>query len=121
MKKIIWISSIVLILIMVLISKSYAMEGDGGATKKGSNYGIVQPTIDTKLVGNIGGIIFIVQIIGTAVAVGASIYLGMKYMIASAEEKANVKKKWIPFVVGAIIFFGATGILKLISLIAGWF
>ena len=68
-----------------------------------------------------GGTIGVVQIVGTAVAVGASIYLGIRYIFSSVEEKADIKKKLIPFVIGVIIFYGATGILQLIGLVAKWF
>ena len=36
--------------------------------------------------------------------------LGIKYMMGSAEEKAEYKKTMIPYVVGAILIFAATTI-----------
>ena len=111
MKKV--INTIVFSLIMVIISTcSYAEDITAGIT---------QPTIDPGLAGSINGIIGLIQIVGTLVAVGACVYLGIRYVISSVEEKADIKKKLIPFVIGTIIFFGATGILQLIAYFAGLF
>ena len=50
-----------------------------------------------------------------AVVVGA--FLGMKFMISSAEDKAKVKETLIPFIVGCIVVFGGFGIWKVIVLV----
>ncbi len=83
--------------------------------------GIDKPQLDGNLLNMLGGIIGVIQIVGTAVAVGASIYLGIRYVMASVEEKADIKKKLIPFVIGVVIFYGATGIIQLIGNIAKMF
>ena len=81
---------------------------------------ISPPKIDDGLAGNIKGVIGVIQLVGVLVAVVASIYLGIRYVISSTDEKADIKKKLIPFVVGVVMFYGATGILQLIADIAGW-
>ena len=48
----------------------------------------------------------------TSVIIGA--ILGIKLMISSAEEKAEVKKMLIPYIVGCIVVFGGFGIWKLV-------
>lgn len=40
--------------------------------------------------------------------------LGIKYMIGSAEEKADYKKTLVPLLVGAILVFGASAVAKII-------
>lgn len=80
-----------------------------------------QPEIDKDLAPIIMKIVGVIQIVGTFVAVGASIYLGIRYVLSSVDEKADIKKKLIPFVIGVIIFYGATGILQLIASAATWF
>ena len=82
---------------------------------------IGQPQIDGDLASMFGPVIGAIQIVGTAVAVAASIFLGIRYVLSSVEEKAEIKKKMIPFVIGVIIFYAATGILRLIAKVAGWF
>ena len=64
---------------------------------------------------NFGGkVAGIVQIVGTAVSVGALIIIGIRYVISSAEEKAEYKERMIPFVIGAALLFGASNIIKII-------
>ena len=53
------------------------------------------------------------QWIGYAVAVGMLVYVGIKYIMASADEKANLKNSLIRYVIGAVLIAGA-------STIAGW-
>lgn len=48
------------------------------------------------------GVIFIVGII-----------LGIKFMMASTEEKANLKEMLIPYFIGSVVIFAAFGIWKL--------
>lgn len=80
-----------------------------------------KPKVDTDLANVLKSIVGVVQIVGTGVAVIASIWLGIRYVLSSVDEKADIKKKLIPFVIGAIIFYGATGILQLIADVATWF
>ena len=47
--------------------------------------------------------------------------LGIKYMMGSAEEKAEYKKSLVPLLVGAILVFGAAAIAKVIVGLAGTF
>ena len=52
--------------------------------------------------------------IGVVIAVLVGAIMGIKLMLASVEEKAEVKKLLIPYVVGCIIIFGGFGIWKLV-------
>ena len=63
----------------------------------------------------IGAILGIVQVVGYGFAVGMLLYVGIKYMMASANEKADLKKGAINYVIGAIVVFGATTIVTLIQ------
>lgn len=44
--------------------------------------------------------------------------IGIKYMVGSVEEKAEYKKNMRPYLVGCVLAFGITTILKIISSIA---
>lgn len=55
----------------------------------------------------------ILLIIGMAVAVVIASILGIKFMIGSMEEKAQIKESLIPFIIGCIVVFGAFGIWKI--------
>lgn len=68
---------------------------------------------------NVGGtIVAIMQTVGIVVAVVVLLVLGIKYMMGSAEEKAEYKKTMIPYIVGAILIFGATTIANVVFQIA---
>lgn len=61
----------------------------------------------SELTGILWGIgVFIILIWGTT--------LGIRYMFASVEAKADIKKGLIPLGIGAVIIFGALGIWQII-------
>ena len=59
-------------------------------------------------------IIAVVRIVGIVVAVVILLVLGIKYMMGSAEEKAEYKKTMIPYIVGAILIFASTAIVGVV-------
>ncbi|MDD2627641.1 MAG: TrbC/VirB2 family protein [Clostridia bacterium] len=48
-------------------------------------------------------------------AIGAIVFAGVRYMFASADQKADIKKQTIVLVVGAILVFAAIPILKFVD------
>ena len=71
--------------------------------------------VDTSDIEDVGGqIVGIIQIVGTVVSVGTLTIIGIKYALGSAEERASYKKTLIPYIVGAILLFGATNLTQVI-------
>lgn len=70
----------------------------------------------TKLAGNVLGF---VQFVAYAIALGMLIYVGIKYVMASANEKADLKSALVKYVIGAIIIAGASTILAWVMGIGG--
>lgn len=70
-----------------------------------------------KDIGN--SIIGFLQIVGSILSVTVLIILGIKYMVGSADERAEYKKTMIPYLIGAIMIFAITNILGIISTISG--
>ena len=69
-------------------------------------------TVVTGAVQNIWAtVITIVQIL----AIAAVVFAGLRYMFASADQKADIKKSMGILVVGAILVFGATLILGFVT------
>ena len=68
---------------------------------------------ENKLKATSNMIYNILLISGICIAVIVSGILGIKFMIGSAEEKAQIKDALIPFVIGCIVVFGAFGIWKI--------
>ena len=60
-------------------------------------------------------IIGIFQLIGTLASVIVLIVIGIKYMAGSIEERAEYKKTMMPYVIGALLVFGITNILGIVS------
>ena len=59
-------------------------------------------------------IINVVSIVGSAAAIITLIILGIKYMMGSAEEKAEYKKTLLPYIIGAAMVFGASVLVGVI-------
>lgn len=121
MKKQIKIVSIMLVIFMVVATLSnvvlavdipgqIATIGQGNANANADQVVTLGATIVT-----------IMQTVGVVIAVVVLLVLGIKYMIGSAEEKAEYKKTMIPYVVGAILIFAATTIVKVVYNMANAF
>lgn len=52
--------------------------------------------------------------IGIIISLAVGGILGIKYMMTSVEEKAEVKETILPYLIGCFIIFGAFGIWKII-------
>ena len=71
--------------------------------------------VDVSKVQNIGNqIATIIRNVGIVAAVIIIMVLGIKYMLGSAEEKAEYKKVFIPYIIGAVLLFGASAIAQAI-------
>lgn len=69
--------------------------------------------VDT--ITSIGGkIIGIIRTAGVLIAVVILLILGIQYMIGSAEQKADYKKSMVPYIVGAVLLFGASAIAGIV-------
>lgn len=61
--------------------------------------------------GDIAGtIIGVMKWFGYAIAVGMLVYIGIKYIMASANEKADLKNALVKYVIGAVIIIFAVNI-----------
>ena len=61
----------------------------------------------------VGRIYMILMPLGVAITVIVGGILGIKFMIASAEDKAKIKELLVPYVIGCIVIYGALGIWKI--------
>lgn len=86
------------------------IEGPGSLQGNGATLGEGQKLVNTIISWLTG--------IGMAVSVIVLLVLGIKYMIGSAEEKAEYKKTMIPYLVGAVLVFGASAIAQVVYSIA---
>lgn len=134
MKKILKIA-IMLILILILFGQtntiySFSLEnvisqGDSfiekgksrPTTAQENNTTIVttDPQVNTTKLNDASSSIFnVLFMVGVILSVGIGGYLGIKIMVASAEDKAKTKELLIPYICGCIVIFGAFTIWKLV-------
>ena len=109
------IISLIFICIVFAPSMRYATVGEivGGAQDFLNNGEAHDDNLNQETLKNASNIIYNVFLaVGIVVAVIVASILGIQFMIASAEDKAEVKKALVPFVIGCIVVFGAFGIWK---------
>lgn len=124
MKKQVKIISIALVIMMALLSISNVVLATGttGTTStSGSDIGQIIDDIgkgnntDTTKVSNFGKtLVTILQTAGIVVAIVVLLVIGIKYMMGSAEEKAEYKKVMIPYLIGAALIFGGSAIVGIV-------
>lgn len=68
----------------------------------------------TNVTNIAGQVLNIVQIVGVAVATIMLTVLGIKYVSASPNEKAEYKKGMTIYVIGAVLLFGASMLIGVI-------
>lgn len=61
----------------------------------------------------IGSTFYILQLVGSGIAIGVFIFLAVKYMVSSIEDRAQIKQSMIKFVIGSVIFFSSVGIIDI--------
>lgn len=65
--------------------------------------------------GIAGTILGVLQVAAAAIAVIVLVILAIKYIMASPNDKADIKKSATGYIIGAVILFGASGILNWIQ------
>lgn len=113
MKKSIKVISTLLLAIMLVASVAgTVLAVDPNTVLNGlDGNGNVQ-TSDLTKVGN--NIVTIIQVVGIVIAVIVLLIIGIKYMMGSASEKAEFKKSMIPYIVGAVLIFAGTSLVRVI-------
>ena len=124
-KKVILVLMIVAVTLMINVNMTYAADDTKdisdvftGAEDFLDKAGSSSAVDEGKLQSTSNLIYRILFVFGMAIAVVISAVLGIKFMIGSTEEKAQIKEALIPFVLGCIVVFGAFGLWKLIVTVA---
>lgn len=73
--------------------------------------GEIEGARDLFTLGN--KILSILQFIGGGVAVIATLLLAIRYMYSSPDDKAEIKRKLIPYIIGGVMIFGVTNLIRL--------
>ena len=113
MKKSIKVISTLLLTIMLVASiAGTVLAVDPNTVLNGLNGNGNVQTNDLTKVGN--NIVTIIQVVGIVIAVIVLLVIGIKYTMGSASEKAEYKKTMIPYIVGAVLIFAGTSLVRVI-------
>ena len=107
----------ILIIFIVNITNVYAASDSGGLSgvieggKKFIEERQDDVTVTPAELSNVSGQVYNILIsIAVVVVIVVGIFLGIKFMFAGVDEKADVKKSLIIYVIGSVVVFGAFGI-----------
>ena len=124
MNKTLKIAMIIAMMIAVIFSFSgiiFAANAD--ATDATGVIGGIQPGVDKA--GDYSGlqnmatrVISLIQVASIILAVILIAVFGFKFIMGSANEKADYQKSFIPLIVGLVVVFATTSIAKLIMTVA---
>ena len=115
------ISKIVTVLVIIAtILSAFSMVFASGTSSTGGTITIPKGNNPTSsgLTSTVSNVIGIVQFICYAAAVILIVILGIKFMTAAPDAKAEIKKSAVIYVVGAVLVFAAGLLLNLIKNVA---
>lgn len=119
-KKIFKVIILILIVLQVATINIFADTTLANIIKSGDEFvksGKVNDTLENgeeivqSVSNRVASIFLTVGIIASVIVVAV---LGIKFMIGSVEEKAEIKKSLVPFIVGIVIIFGAFTIWSIV-------
>lgn len=114
MKKQVKIISAILIVMMIVLSISNVVLAAPDISGMITDVGNGNDTDTTKISSFGKTIVTVLTAAGVIAAIVVLLVLGIKYMMGSAEEKAEYKKTMIPYLIGAALLFGASAIVQVI-------
>lgn len=71
---------------------------------------------EEKVTDIMGAVVNLISTIGAGVAIIMLVAIGIRYVTAGSEGKADAKKDLTGYVFGAVILFGISGILKIMQM-----
>lgn len=114
MKNTIKIISIMLVVIMLFAVTTNVLGTDTGSLL-GQLRDNPNATVDSpELMAKVANIMSIIRTVAIIAGVIALMIIGVKFIIGSAEEKAEYKKSMVPLIIGIVVVMAATQIITMI-------
>ena len=112
-KTILFLGLILIISLFVGTVNVYASDVEGiigamNGTSKAANDG-------TGIKSAINTVIGLIQYAGTGISLIVVTMLGIKYLLASPSDKADVKKQITPILIGCVLLFGAVNLVAFVA------
>ena len=102
----------IIVMLLMIASTVFAAEELTPGKLKGNTTSVSNGVNSIKDIGNT--FIGILRTVGIVLSVIILMILGIKYMMGSAEEKAEYKKTMIPYIVGAVFIFAASALTDVV-------
>lgn len=113
--KIILILLLSVFLVSIVANESFAV-GSSDAITAMNNMANTDLKDDTGKLGSIiNAVIGLIQVAGTGISMIMVTVLGIRYLMAAPNDKADVKKQIAPLVIGAVILFAAVNLVDIIA------
>ncbi len=114
MEKTIKILTVVMMAVMII----FTVHNFSQAASASSIVDGIKPdssTVDTTDISTMAGkVLGIIQVATAILAVILIAVFGFKFVLGSAQEKADYQKSFIPLIVGVVVVFAASSIAKMI-------
>lgn len=105
----------VLIVLMVVFTTNVFAKGTKEGFGSFTNNMTVTANKSGKTIDSISNVWGIILTVLQVAAIAAVVFAGVRYMFASADSKADIKKQMIWLVIGAVLVFGASTVIQLIT------
>ncbi len=112
-RKIIKILVLILCCTLIISVVSLADSTESGVKNFKGTISSEADTSKDVIIKLIATILNIIRIVGMAIAIIMLMTVACKYIIASAGDRADIKKYAMNYVIGALVLFGASGIVTL--------
>ena len=109
--KIILIMLALLVVSLIICNHTFAWEWNLALFENGN-----PGRAGNKVTNLMGAIINMMSTIGAGIAIIMLVVIGIQYISKGAEGKAEAKKDLTGYIVGAVILFGVSGILKILQM-----
>ncbi len=110
-----------MIMLVVTMSSCYFVNAGAGDDVKDKFPGMDMSDIDskandagTKIQTTFGIVLEVVRVACVGIALVLLTVVGAKYMLASPNERADIKQSLIVYVIGAVVMFGASSIVGIV-------
>ena len=115
MKRTVLLLGLILIIrAIICIPKTYASDVTNLISSMDGTSDLSQVS-GNKISDTINNVIGLIQLAGTGISVVVVTMLGIKYILASPSEKADVKKQIAPILIGCVLLFGAVNLVAIVA------
>ena len=113
-------TSIIILLVVLFFSVGFTniSNADWQSLKDETVSGDASNEAVDKIKTTSQSVVTIAQVIGVGIAVIMLVVLAMKYMISAPNERAEIKKHAVIYIIGAVVLFASVGILEIIKNLA---